>query len=257
MDVYSLPARTPAHRWVVKAVLRTADVVLSTSHVMREQVLRLVNRPVHVTPFGIDVNRFAPGNRSEADINRVVTIGTIKSLESKYGVDFLIKAFAHVLSRETPEYPRLLIVGEGSRGPDLKELTCRLGIADHVTFAGRQPYRDIHSWHQKLDVAVYPSIDESESFGVSVIESQSCAVPVVVSDIGGLPEVIIPGKTGLKVAPRDSGALAEAIVALVSDVTKRRRMGTLARTHVVTNYSLETAAETMTAIYERVTAGAV
>ena len=255
MDVYSFPHRSLLHRQLMKTILGSADAVLSTSHIMREQVLKLVNRPVTVTPFGVDTQRFCPSTAPRPPGS--LRVGTVKALEEKYGIEYLLRAFAIVLEKGThPAGYRLLIVGGGSRLDQLKRLAVDLGIAEWVEFAGASAYAHVHRGHQALDLAVYPSIEASESFGVAVVESQSCGVPVVVSRIGGLPEVVLERRTGLLVPPRDADALAMAMLEILDDPQSRRRMGESGRQHVIDSFSIAACTDVMEHAYQSVLAQA-
>jgi glycosyltransferase involved in cell wall biosynthesis len=135
--------------------------------------------------------------------------------------------------------PKLLIVGGGSRRIPLEELARQLGVDSDVTFTGAIEYARVHEMHRKLDIAVFPSIEESESFGVSVVEAQASARPVIVSRVGGLPEVVRDGQTALIVAPRNPDQLADAILILLNDPGLARRMGDAGRQHVLERYDIE------------------
>ena len=255
MDVFSFPHRSLFHRHLMKWILSGADAVLSTSHIMRAVVHELVDRPVVVTPFGVDTQRFCPSMDSRPPGS--LRVGTIKTLEEKYGIEYLLRAFAIV--RDKGSHPggyRLLIVGGGSRLDQLKRLAGDLGITDWVEFSGAASYSEVHLKHQALDLAVYPSVEPSESFGVAAVESQSCGVPVVVSRIGGLPEVVQERLTGLIVPPRDADALAIAMLEILDDAQLRRRMGESARQHVLDNFSISTCTDIMERVYESVMAKA-
>ena len=248
MDVFSFPRRSGLHRRLLQWILGSADAVLSTSRVMRDRVHELLDRRVVVTPFGIDTGRFSPST-SPRPVGQLC-VGTVKALEEKYGIEYLMRAFAIVLDKGShPAGYRLLIVGGGSSRDSLERLALDLGIADKVQFAGACAYGEAHLWHQALDVAVYPSIDPSESFGVAAVESQSCAVPVVVSRIGGLPEVIVDGETGTTVTPRDVNALAKALLDILDDPALRARMGEAGRRHVEATYSIDACTDIMEHVY--------
>ncbi len=88
----------------------------------------------------------------------------------------------------------------------------------------------------KLDVYVALSRTHSESFGVAVIEASACGLPVVVADVGGLPEVVERDLTGFIVPPNDPAAAAKAIARLIGDGQLRRRMGDAGRAHVAAHY---------------------
>lgn len=253
MDVYSFPHRSSFHKYLMKSILGSADAVLSTSHIMREQVLELVNRPVTVTPFGVDTQRFCPSTIPRPP--GCLRVGTVKALEEKYGIEYLLRAFAIVLEKGThPAGYRLVIVGGGSRLEQLKRLAVDLGVSDWVEFAGASAYADVHHRHQALDLAVYPSIEASESFGVAAVESQSCGVPVVVSRVGGLPEVVVDRRTGLLAPPRDASALAMAMLEILDDPQLSRRMGESGRQHVIDNFSIAACTDIMERAYRSVLA---
>lgn len=251
MDVYNAPSESLLLRQVVRTVLTRADAVLSTSHVMKARTAELVRRHIHVTPFGVDIRRFAPraaaGGGSDS---KPVVVGTVKTLEPKYGIEYLIRAFARLEHHGIrSDAVRLLIVGSGWLSSDLERLARELGIVDRTEFAGRVSYDSVHLYHQRMDVSVFPSIEDSESFGVAAVEAQACGVPVVVSDVGGLPEVVLRETTGFVVPPRDVDSLASAIARLVVDHDLRRRFGEAARAHVVERFSLEACVRQLEQIY--------
>ncbi|MCP5138994.1 MAG: glycosyltransferase [Chromatiales bacterium] len=254
-DVYTTPSVTPLHKAAIGYVLRNANRILSTSHTMRTKVLELVsNGNVHVVPFGIDLERFSPVEKDGGG-RRPITIGTIKSLETKYGMEFLMRAFARICAGRPQTPMRLVIVGGGALRRDLEVLSVELGIDRTTTFVGRVDNDVVHRYHQELDVAVYPSIDHSESFGVSVVESQACGIPVVVSNVGGLPEVVESGVTGLVVPPGDVRALALAIETLIDNTDLRNRFGEAGRRRVEQEYSLPACVRLLSENYSAVLDG--
>ena len=90
-----------------------------------------------------------------------------------------------------------------------------------------------------MDVGVVPSLLQ-EPFGLVNIELMACGLPVIASRVGGIPEIVLDGVTGLLVEPNDPQALSEAMAKLLDDPELRKRMGENARKHVVQNFSLET-----------------
>ncbi len=117
----------------------------------------------------------------------------------------------------------------------MQALAIELDITNQVEFMGHIPHPAVVDAYQGLDLAVFPSI-VSESFGVAVLEASACGVPVVVSDIGGLPEVILDNVTGLKSPPNDPQALAAAMQRLINDADLRLTMGQQARQFVCQHY---------------------
>jgi glycosyltransferase involved in cell wall biosynthesis len=252
-DVYDAPRKGRLMRASLRETLRRADAVLSTSHVMADEVRRLVPREVAVTPFGVDTGRFRPVT-SEAESN-VLRFGIVKALEPKYGVDVLLRAFALAVRDPSCARAELVIAGDGSQRTTLRQLAIDLGLEGRTSFLGRVRQDQVHTVHQSLDVAVYPSVDDSESFGVSAVESQACGIPVIASAIGGLREVVIDGVTGQLVESRNHVALAQAMVGMAADRAWRARLGAAARAHVLHQYSMDRSVDLMCDAYERTASG--
>lgn len=247
-DVYDFPMQSRLKRALLLRNLRAADRLASTSHAMASQVRRLWPQAgaIDVTPFGVDTDHFCPGS---AAMPSNLVIGTVKSLTPKYGVDVLIQAFARLVDATPPIETRLLVVGDGPERGALEALAASLGIARRVQFVGAVAHAQVPSWLQQMDVYVAASRDDSESFGVAVIEASACALPVVVSDAGGLPEVVQHEVTGLVVPRNDVGALARALKRLVDAPDLRRRMGAAGRQRVIDNYHWSHCVDRMLAIY--------
>lgn len=110
----------------------------------------------------------------------------------------------------------------------------------------------MNEYHSLLSIAVFPSINDSESFGVSVLEASACEVPIVASRIGGLPEVVQDGITGILVPPKDEAALAEAIEKLVLNAELRSKLGKAGRRFVQQNYELTSSVAKMTKQYREI-----
>ena len=138
-------------------------------------------------------------------------VGVVGRLELEKGLPTLLEAWPRV-RREVPG-AYLLIVGEGSRQEALRQIARDQGIEQHVIFTGRRD--DIPAVTAAFDVAVLPSYREAQ--GLTILEAMALSRPVVASNVGGIPEMIEDGVTGLLVAPHDPDALAAAIVRLLTD----------------------------------------
>ena len=143
-------------------------------------------------------------------------IGCVGALVDHKGHRFLIRAAAQVV-REVPD-ARFVILGEGERRDELTREIRDLGLERHVLLPGFRP--DVLSLLKTFDVFVMPSI--TEGLGTSLLDAMACARPIVASRVGGIPEVVVDGETGLLVPPRDPDSLAEAIVKLLEDRAARR-----------------------------------
>lgn len=247
-DVYDVPARSAAHRTLIRIILNSAALITSTSHVMARQTKRLgVRPPIEVVPFGVETDRFKP--RSTKATGKI-TIGTVKTLHPKYGIDTLIQAFA--LLRQRLDGPfSLKIVGKGDHRTEYEQLARSLGLATDVMFTGAVAHEDVPDALRSIDIFVAVSRWDSESFGVAIIEASACQLPVIVSDAGGLPEVVIDNVTGIIVPREDPARLADALARLVMDESLRNKMGDAGRVHVLTNYRWEHCVELMLAQYSK------
>lgn len=247
MDVFEFPKRSFLHRQILKYSLSKAQKLFSTSHMMAEETRKYTSKAIQVIPFGVDMELFKPSVRPQSDD---IVIGTVKTLEPKYGLDVLIKAFAK--AQKQYSNLRLVIVGRGYLQNELMELTKTLGIAHLTNFVGWVPVEQVPQQHNSFDITVFPSICSSESFGVAAVEASSCARPVIASRIGGLPEVVADNETGFLVPPGDDDALAHAIMKLVANSELRKRLGAQGRIRVAELYNWKKNLAMMVESYKKV-----
>lgn len=233
-DILSFPNNSVFHKLILKFNLSKADKIFATSKFLATETKKFTNKKVIITPFGIDTDKFKPMHVNSIFNNNEIVIGTIKRFKKYYGIEYLIDAFDLVCNK-FPEKPlRLLLVGEGSETDSLKKMVNKKKINDKVTFTGLVPYNEVVRYHNMMDIEVIPSL--RESFGVSVLEASSCGKPVIVTNVGGLPETVEEGKTGLIVEPADIEGLSGAINKLVVDKNLRIKMGENGRRWVVENF---------------------
>jgi len=141
-DVYDFPEKSILHKQLMKWILKQATFICSTSHCMKNQTEKFFNKEIHVVPFGINVKKFSnfsPPKLNEQNVN----VGIIKSLEIKYGIDYLIKAFKIILEKYPEKRLKLILVGDGSQRRQYEEICRNLKIDDHVFFAGKVPNQEI------------------------------------------------------------------------------------------------------------------
>lgn len=234
-DVYDFPARSKLHKRVFQYNLRKADVIMSTSRIMREEVKKYTSREVVVTPFGVDTTDFSPREVPGRDPS-VIHIGTIKPIEKKYGIEYII--WAASLLAKNPALPPMQfhLVGPGSDLEYYRKMISEKGLEQMFTVTGRVPFSEISRYHNMLDIFLNVSIDDSESFGVATVEAMACEKPVIVTDVGGLMEVVDNGRVGLVVKKEDAEAIAGAIEKLIMDKKLRSDLGRMGRQHVLANY---------------------
>lgn len=245
-DVYNFPNKNFLNREILKRNFKSADLVLSTSEDMAVQTSRFYTGEVVVTPFGVDTERFRPmaGIKSSEKI----IIGTIKSLEHIYGIDVLIKAFAEFQAGNIVD-AELHIYGKGSQRNRLEQLAYDLKVGQKVHFFGYLPNEKVPDALNGFDI--FAALSRSESFGVAVVEAAACGLPSVVTDAGGLKEVVVNDETGIVVRNEDHTQASLAFMKLFMNADLRNAMGVKARKRVLDNYDWSKNVKQMLAIYKR------
>lgn len=235
-DIFAFPKTFPGAKILTRSLLNRPNLVMSTSRIMAEEARKYTKNKVIVTPFGIDCKHFSPSQIQPHDGE--IIIGMVKALEPQYGHEYLLKAFRIVLDRLPHLNIKLELVGKGSLREKFRKLAKSLGISSNVEFTGFLPNHSLPDKYRRFTIAVFPSVVQ-ESFGVALLEAQACGVPVVATKVGGFPEVVDDGKTGLLVPARDAAALAQAIVDIITDSRLRHQMSVNARQFVCQNYPWE------------------
>ncbi len=240
-DVYEFPKRSLIHRIVFKWIVKKANKLFSTSYDMKKELENYTNKEICVIPFGIDVELFKAKKTEEFILE--FTVGTVKALESIYGIDRLIEAF-HLVQKEIPN-SRLLIYGKGRKKEDLQKLVKRLSLSNKVDFKGFVPNNKVPNAIRKMDV--FCVLSRQESFGVSAVEAAACERPVIASRIGGLPEVVLNNETGFLVDTIEQAA--EKIILLAKDDVLRKQLGAKGRQMALDFYDWRQNVETMKSFY--------
>ncbi|MFC1502487.1 glycosyltransferase [bacterium] len=248
-DIFDFPRQSPLHKKLLKYIIRKADLITATSRMLTDETKKYVvgEKPVYTIPFGVDLTLFK--SKPKKKKNNII-IGIVKSLEKKYGIEYLIKAFPLVLKAH--QNTLLLIIGEGSLKRRLMRLCRRLKIEERVVFTGFIENHRIPGFINKMDIFIIPSISDSETFGVAAVEAAACQLPVIASDIGGLPEVINHDKTGFLVPPRNPQSIADRVIQLITDTKLRQRMGKDARRRVREDYDWSQNSRQMEKLYQTV-----
>lgn len=249
-DVYDFPKVSFIHKLMIQFNLHRADKILSTSHVMASETKKYTNKEIHVTPFGIDLLKFKKMKVDSIFPPETIVVGTVKTLSSKYGIDYLIRAFK-IVKENNPDLPlKLMIVGDGEDKIKLISLCENLGIANDVVFVGNVANDLVPNYLNMMDV--YVALSTSESFGVAIVEASACEKPVVVSNVGGFPEVVDNNVTGFIVKPKDANEAANAIEKLILSEELRLKMGISGREKVKSLYNWDENVSLVFSIYKGV-----
>jgi len=247
-DVMDFPKKSFVHKFILKRILSKADKILATSKTIEKYIHEIIKRNVVITPFGVNTELFKPMKVKSVFNENDIVIGTIKSLEKVYCIDLLIEAFAKI--KNEYKNAKLLIVGEGTQRKKLELCTMDFGITEkEIYFAGKIDHTEIPSYHNMIDIFV--NISEYESFGVSVIESMACGKPVIVTNTGGLSEIVENDSLGLKIPIRDVDALASKLQYLLKEKEIRETIGISARKHIQKKYEWNKNVEQMITVYNK------
>ena len=249
-DIFDFPRKNKLNEKLVRFTLSKATAICSTSHIMAKETNLYTNRPVYVTPFGVDLEKFYPKTEAK-ETNGKIIIGTVKALEDKYGIADLVNGFA-LFHKDHPN-SELLITGDGPQRQEYEQLADELGISNVTTFTGKVPNTEVPAIIRSMSIFAVPSTEDSESFGVAAVEAMACGVPVVVSNVGGLPEVVVKDVTGIVTDKESPDQLAAAFVKLAQNDDLRIGMGKAGVAHVKDNYSWIDNANYMLSLYEKYT----
>lgn len=235
-DVYDFPRSSPVHRALIKKSLSSASRLLSTSNAMAVEASRYTDGEFAVTPFGVDLDVFSSKHRSRSLDDHRFVVGTVKTLAPKYGISDIIRACGEVCAKR-PDIPlELRLSGSGPQEIELKELARTLGLAERTTWPGFISQEEAAREWANMDLAVIPSVLDSESFGVAAVEAQACETPVIITDVPGLMESTLPGVSSVVVRRHAHTEIAEAIIALYDDPARRAAMGSAGLDYVGEHY---------------------
>lgn len=237
-------AQIPVFKGVTRHVLQKADQVVALSGALAAASIQLgiSDSKVKVVPNGVDITQFTLPDESL----RKPVILFVGSLIERKGVRYLIDAFRLIMASH-PDYS-LVVIGEGPQRESLEKLAADFPEGK-VAFLGALSQAEIKRWMQTARVFVLPSLEEGQ--GVVLVEALACGTPCVASNVGGIPDVIIPEVGGL-VPPRDSKALADAIDETIVDLPNWQLMSRNARSRAENTYNWDRIASEIVQIYRQV-----
>jgi glycosyltransferase involved in cell wall biosynthesis len=234
-----LPARVRRQAWLNHLTLSRLDahIALSPSQArLIEEMARLPPGSMKIIHNGIaDFRVDAEPRPVDGPI-----VGSVGRLSPEKGFDLLLRALKQIPGLTA------VIAGRGAEREQLERLADELGVANRVVMPGFVP--DARTWMAMYDVFAVPS--RSEGMPLALIEAMLASRPVVVTAIGGMPDVVVDGETGLVVPPEDPDALAEALRTLFAEDGTRVAMGTGGRARAREEFSFERMVDSYEALYE-------
>lgn len=233
-----LAKKVKASRPVLRSVLKRSAKVTTVSSWLASELAAIDPQatPI-VAPMPVATERFEPHGKRDAD--RFLFAGR---LNDQKGLDHLLRAFASMRG-----LAMLDVVGEGSKGNELRLLASQLGISDRVVWHGQLTQPDLVRKYQSATAVVVPSIDEG--LGLVAAEALLCETPVIASRSGGLTDVIEHDRTGILVTPSQAPDLAAALDFVLEHPERNAEMAREGRKEVLLRFSPEKAAAAYAGIY--------
>ena len=221
---------------------------VSASRYNAAQIAARYGRRVQVIHNGVDADLFRPQGRN-ATLRRSLgaapddcLLASAGRLVGWKGTRVVIEALAQL-----PPRFRGLVIGEGPEEQRLRELAGTLGIGDRVRFIGRVPHAELPLVLSQCNLFAQPSIGE-EAFGISVVEAMACGLPVLASNNGGLPEIVVEGETGHLLPPGEIAPWRDTIARIGADGALLDRLGSAGRSRAEAEFTWAANAEKLEAI---------
>jgi glycosyltransferase involved in cell wall biosynthesis len=238
--------------------MKNVDVIIAISEGVKKVLVEGGVNPVNIEVIssGIDFSSFEEDSLALASkdyLHREFSfavddylVGIVAHLADHKGHQYLIQA-TKILKKQAPKI-KTIIVGEGPLSMELDRQAKELDVEDIIFFLGFR--EDVPKILSSLDLFVLSS--HLEGMGSSILDAMASRLPVVATNVGGIPEVVIHGETGLLVPPRNPSALARAILRLYSDKTLASRLGQKGYELVHRKFSAESMADKVVRLYEKI-----
>ncbi len=243
----------PTTRWLYT---RATAHIVTTGEALRNQLARDNGVPLArmtSVPTGIDLARFVPGDagaaRARLGLPDRPVLGIVSTLRDWKGHDYLFDALA--AERAAWSGWQVVVVGDGPYRDRLDAHLARLALTDAIRFVGQQ--QDVVPWLQAMDLFTLPSYGE-EGVPQAIMQAMACALPVVTTTVGAIPEAVEAGVTGLIVTPRSVPELAAALARLRDDAPLRARLGAAGHARAVQRFGLDPMLDRMEAVFRAVLA---
>ncbi len=249
-DLNVLPNKTPSNYYA--QVFDGATALCVSSQFMKGRILELgaPEERVTVLPLGLPVKRFTYQERGHAKGEPLRLLSAARLTEVK-GIEWGLRGVS--LALDAGVDVRWEIFGDGPLRGELEALCKELGLDEHVTFHGFVTMDRVKEGMSRVDAALFPGVSAhdgaEEALGGAVLEAQASGMPVIASQVGGVPEAFVLGESGLLVPQKDAQAIADAIVELYSRRDAWGDMGRKGREHIEQQYDCGALNERWLAFY--------
>lgn len=237
---------------VLNFIMRRTGRVVAVSEDLRRKIARkaspdnlsTVHNGIEIEAFNLDHRSIPPANIDPRLNESDLIVGSVGRLHPVKGYGYLLEAVPKV--KAAVPRVKFVIAGEGVLRRELEEKAERLGIGGTVLFLGHRD--DIPEVLSCFDIFVLPSL--TEGISISILEAMAASKPVIATDVGGNPEVVEGGTTGVLVKPENPDELARAIVALAENPTMRDAMGRAGRKRVMERFSMKAMVSKYEGLYD-------
>ena len=231
---------------LMRRMLRWPDVIVVLSKAQLAAFGRAVpEQAIEIVPNGIDCMPYVRYNRPAVEADAPLRLIYIGRLVGGKGLLETIEGLR--IARSQGVNARLVIAGNGPEEPRLRQYTREAGLTKEVSFVGAAYGDHKAQLLAQADALALPSYTEGLPY--SLLEAMAAGVVPIVTPVGAIPDVVTEGEHGLLVAPRDAGAIAQAITKLAADRAGLIRMSAACRKHAATAYSIERVARDFSQIY--------
>ncbi|MCX6640926.1 MAG: N-acetyl-alpha-D-glucosaminyl L-malate synthase BshA [bacterium] len=247
----TLVGNAPSFMPITRFILEKSDAVTAVSQYLKDETLKVfgVNREITVVPNFVRTDIFNCARTESRRNTWAKSDETIFVHISNFRPVKRIHDIIEIFSRVRVKYPvKLLMVGDGPDRAKAERQAEELGLQNDVYFLGMQ--LDVAEILSIADVLLQPS--ETESFGLTALEASASCMPVICSDVGGLPEVIVQGETGFLLPVGDVEGMAQAALRLVADPALRRKMGKAGRERASALFNVERILQMYLQVYQSV-----
>lgn len=254
--------RFRALQWIEKNAIKRADAIIVVGMALKKWVIDEFGVDPHkifYIPNGVNVEEFSlishqrrtdPVKKYNLEDKHCLLF--TKHFSPRYGAEYLVKALPEVIQK----YPNTVCImtNDDPWREEIVALADDLDVRENIIFPGRVNFDELVSLYHVSDVYVHPSINNQETFGIALIEAMVCEKPVVATAVGGPKEIIERGvNVGILVPPKDPHAIANAVVELLKDPVKAKKIGRNARKYVESVYTWERVCDETLRVYEYAT----
>ena len=233
-DILINPEENRIIKIITKKVLKNADLITCDAKHMKEAMVKLDvdESKIKIINFGIDVNKFSPGEKNDAIMGelgvglRYKIVISLRNFEPIYDVKTLVQAIPAVL-KEAPE-TIFFLIGKGTQEENLKIQAEKVGVSRNIRFIGRLPNEKLPDYLRTADIYVSTSLSDG-GIASSTAEAMACELPVIITDTGDNKEWIKDSENGFVIPVKNPKILAEKIIFILKNESLRKKFGQINR----------------------------